>query len=74
MEKEYTFELSRSEKATAVWRKVQKHFQYQLARERKRNDGRMSVEDTAAIRGKIALLKELIVLDEANPDAEADEE
>ena len=74
MEKEYTFDLSRAEKSTAVWRKIQKHFQYQLARERRRNDGRMSVEDTAAIRGKIALLKELIVLDEVNPDAEPDEE
>lgn len=40
----------------------QTHFQTLLKRYREMNDGDLSLEDTCKLRGKIALLKELIAL------------
>jgi hypothetical protein len=74
MAKDYTFQLSRPEQMHYIWKKTQAHFQILLERERKRNDSSVSMEDTERIRGKIAILKELIALDEVYVEPVAEEE
>jgi hypothetical protein len=74
MTKEYQFNLTRADKASALWIKIQAHFAHQLAKERIKNDARASAEDTAYTRGKIAMLKELTKLDEvARPESDDDD-
>jgi hypothetical protein len=74
MAKPYSFKLNRAEKASSAWKKTQEHFEYLLQRERKKNDNRQEADDTAAIRGKIGLLKELIKLNDAVAPSEQDDD
>ena len=62
------FELSKAEKESALWKKLEKHFEERLEVLRKQNDSDMSIEETARQRGKIALCKEILGLgrDELN--------
>lgn len=75
MSKDYAFTLNRHEQQSHLWKKIQAHFDYVLERERRKNDNKMDEDQTAAIRGKIALAKELKALDvmgekEEAPDSE----
>ncbi len=63
--KEFEFKLTRHEVTGSTWLKIQKLFASMLQREREKNDSpTLAPEKTQAIRGKIALLKELLLLDE----------
>ena len=62
--KEYEFRLTRHELSGSTWLKTQKLFDSMLQREREKNDSlSLTPEKTLAIRGKIALIKELQGLD-----------
>jgi hypothetical protein len=62
--KEFEFKLTRHEISGSTWLKTQQLFTSMLQREREKNDSNaLTEEKTAAIRGKIALLKELLGLD-----------
>lgn len=63
--KNFDFKLTRHEVSGSTWLKTQQLFASMLQREREKNDSNTLTEErTAAIRGKISLLKELILLDE----------
>lgn len=73
MKPEYSLKLSKSDRANATWKKLQTHFEYLLNRERKRNDGKMSQDDTCHCRGKISILKELIAMQDVSVESDEDE-
>jgi hypothetical protein len=61
------FALKPSEKDSDCWRRLKKELERQLDAERARNDGINHDErQTAYLRGRIAVLKELIALDTPN--------
>lgn len=72
MAQDYKFTLSEQERSSHLWIKMQAHFEYILARERARNDHLLKEDTTAMIRGKIALAKELIDLNERDSIQEVD--
>ena len=56
---------------TGTWKRLTKHLEQRLQALRESNDSTMSESSTAAIRGKIAMVKELLALsveDSANED------
>lgn len=62
------FTLKPSDRDSGLWPRLKKELDRQLAHERSRNDGISHNErETAYIRGRIAVLKELIALDTPNP-------
>jgi len=73
MESSYTFELTQQDKQSHLWLKLKKHFEYILQRERIKNDHQQSDVGTA-VRGKIALAKELIALGEKKEKEEEEGE
>ena len=52
---------------SATWLKLRAHYTAELAKQRARNDGKLSVEDTAKLRGRIATIKELLALEHPDP-------
>lgn len=56
------FALTESEKRSALWQRLDAHFRAQLELWRSKNDGLMSPEETAMIRGQIKTLKGMIGL------------
>lgn len=73
---EYKFELKSADKQSHIYRKFLDHFKYCLQRDRKRNDGDLSPEQTQKLRGRIAFAKELIEICTAEilpPDEEGEE-
>ncbi len=57
---------------TGTWKRLTKHLEQRLQALRESNDSTMSESNTAVIRGKIAMVKELLALspdDSANEDA-----
>lgn len=57
------FFLTADERMTPVWRKLVKHMEAKLDELRQSNDGDYGEVTTAKLRGRIAMLKELIALD-----------
>lgn len=57
--------LNEHDRGSATWGKLQKHFNERLDTLRKQNDGNLSPEGTAKLRGRIAELKRVIDLGEA---------
>lgn len=64
------FILTADERMTPVWRKLVAHMEAKLAELRESNDGDYGQVDTAKLRGRIAMLRELLQLDkELDPNA-----
>ncbi|NDD53281.1 hypothetical protein EBZ39_05305 [bacterium] len=55
---------------SATWHQLRKWAEDQLKRAREKNDAKLTLEDTAALRGEIRLLKKILDL----PNATAREE
>ncbi len=65
--------LDLSDRQSATWRKLKKHFETRLAEMRARNDNDLDVLTTAKLRGSVAVIKELLALGDQDPTMEADE-
>lgn len=61
-----TFELTRQELDSALWKKLEKHFGKRLSLARRMNDGDLDERSTQLQRGRIKAYKEILGL---NPDA-----
>lgn len=55
--------LTEEQLRSALWRDLRKEYESKLATLRKTNDSHKSELDTAALRGKIVTIKELLRLD-----------
>ena len=56
------FKLAAHERTSPVWQRLERHMQDRLATLRIQNDASATPERTADIRGRIAMLKELLSL------------
>jgi hypothetical protein len=54
--------LTKDDFKTPTWQRVTEHLQTQLTMARQQNDKHLSAEETAALRGRISALKELLNL------------
>lgn len=59
--------LSEGEKSHPLWSKLSAHFNAKLQQLRGKNDGPLSPDETATIRGQIHTLKSLIALGDKPP-------
>lgn len=67
------FTLSDYEKSSPLWTRLKGHFEDRLSVARVRNDAPLTDVDTAALRGEIRCLKQLIRLDASRPMTGTDE-
>jgi hypothetical protein len=58
--------LTNIEVQTAVWKRIEAHLQQRLEHMRRNNDGDLNPVETARLRGRISMCKEL--LDLGQPD------
>jgi hypothetical protein len=65
-----TFTLTAAEKSSPLWFKLKSYLEQRLERARGRNDGPLSTEDTALVRGEIKALKGLLALGKELPPIE----
>ncbi len=61
------FRLTSADRASPLWQRLRGHLQERLAKCRARNDGALAPDETAHLRGRIALLKDLLALEEDRP-------
>lgn len=61
------FRLTSADRASPLWQRLRAHLEQRLAKYRTRNDGALAPEDTAHLRGRIAVLKDLLALEEDRP-------
>jgi hypothetical protein len=54
--------LTNDDFKTPAWQRLSDHLETQLAMARQQNDRHLSAEETAALRGRISALKELLNL------------
>lgn len=66
-ESETDFKLTDVERNSAAWKRLREHIEYRIDKQRRRNDARLNIEDTAHVRGSIAELKVLLELAEPEP-------
>lgn len=64
---EIDFKLTGSEIHSALWKKIKEHLEERIALNRKKNDGDLTPERTAKVRGRIA--EDFYVLGLGQPDA-----
>lgn len=62
--------LTQQERQSALWLKLEAYMTQKLADLRKQNDGDMSLEATARLRGRIAQMKFLLALGEDQEQAQ----
>lgn len=62
--------LTEIEKRSALWLKMSEHYTSRLAELRLLNDGEKNEAETAKLRGRIAEVKQLLALAEADPGFE----
>lgn len=62
MNKPEVFELTKHERDSAVWKKLEAHYKAKLELRRTQNDSDKSAEETAKLRGRISEIKELLGL------------
>lgn len=62
--------LHKHEIHSALWLRLEAHLSEQLDVLRRKNDGLLSHEDTQRLRGRIAQIKEILALSEAEPAQE----
>lgn len=62
------FALSIADRQSSTWNRIKKHLEEQLRVEREKNDApTLTPERTAYTRGRIAVIKELLALDQPQP-------
>lgn len=61
------FKLSNTDRATVLWLQLMKHFEERIRELYGKLEGDQSAEETAKTRGKIAVFKELLKLNEDLP-------
>jgi hypothetical protein len=61
------FTLSEHDRATGLWLRFKDHLLERLASARIRNDGALSPDETASLRGSIKTLKAIIALGDDRP-------
>ena len=59
--------LTEKEKNSDLWAKLKEHALARIAELRESNDSPMPAEDTAATRGRIAELKEMLLVEHPDP-------
>ncbi len=59
--------LDRLESQSAVWLKIEEHLMDRLSQLRSQNDGDLSEVETARLRGRISMCKELLALSYDEP-------
>jgi len=59
------FELSNTERDSALWKKLTAYFEKELASARKKNDAVMDINATNMLRGDIRRIKKILSLNEA---------
>jgi hypothetical protein len=59
--------LTEQERHHPLWLKLKEHFEARLDKARIKNDGSLSVEETARLRGRISELKAFLSLDQDLP-------
>ncbi len=65
------FRLSRGDLNSPAWTRIEGHLKERLAEYRRQNDdptGALDDKATAALRGRIAMLKEILALGEPKPE------
>lgn len=62
------FKLTAIEKESVIWKKMEKEITDMLTAARVRNDGPLAADQTAKVRGEIAICK--TILDWADPNPE----
>jgi hypothetical protein len=62
-----TIKLTKVEKDSALWAKLRKHLEDRLNSERRKNDNDCTESVTAKRRGRIAEIKDLLLLDSLGP-------
>jgi hypothetical protein len=60
--------LTQYELQSAVWVKLREHLERQLQDSRSRNDGDLNEIDTARLRGRIAVIKQILAFGEPTPE------
>lgn len=63
--------LTEHDRISETWRKLAEHLNEQLVKAHKANEKSISIEDTATLRGRIKLLRELIKLGNEQPTSAA---
>ena len=66
--------LTPSDIHSALWRKLEEHLNARLLILRARNDGNLSADETAKLRGRIAEIKNMIELGNLAPSQPVDAE
>jgi hypothetical protein len=61
------FQLTEADKSTGLWLRLKAHLETRLTDVRQLNDRAQSEHETAALRGEIRCLKQLIRLDASRP-------
>lgn len=59
---------------SALWRKLEEHLKTKLLMLRAKNDGNLSADETAKLRGRIAEIKNMIELGNLAPSQQVDAE
>lgn len=54
------FKLSMGERASPLWLRMRAHLELLLESERRKNDGNLDPQETARVRGRISMLKQVI--------------
>lgn len=68
------FQLEPHERENALWKKLKGQMEDRLDAERKKNDANRDPIETANIRGRIAVLKYFLALDNPGPSSESSAE
>lgn len=65
--------LSPSDIQSSLWMRMKEHYEARLKSLREKNDGRLDVETTARVRGRIATCKEILALGDPQAPVESDD-
>jgi hypothetical protein len=66
------FQLTASERQSALWLRLQSHLEDMLADLREQNDNESTPERTAKLRGRIAAVKDFLALGKPTPSVTTD--
>lgn len=66
-------ELTKEDFTSPTWLRLRKYCERRLDELRRKNDGLLSADDTARLRGRIAQLKEIQALADQPPPAETND-
>ena len=66
--------LTDIERESELWKKLTAHYALKLDTYRMQNDGNLSPDETAKLRGKIFEVRKILALGEVTPAPESDDE